>query len=206
MNTMKKRYACKADAPATAISHNLVVALVVIAVAGCSSLLPKQETIVEGPWQSFQEAQQTFDKIIPYKTTVQELQQLKLDPGSNPNVTILNYSDILRRFVPNTAINGFELEKGVHDCILANAACKGYELEYKSITRKRYGNFWADFMNFRRKTTIVGWRFNGVVLIKDNLVIYKLTSGQPVIREFEENNNPLGPFQGGGESLLRNSF
>jgi len=175
-------------------------------VAGCSSLLPNQETIVEGPWHSYQEAQQTFDKIIPYKTTVQELQQLKLDPGSNPNVTILNYSDILRRFVPSTAINGFELEKGVHDCLIANAACKGYELEYKSITRKRYGNFWADFMNFRRKTNIVGWRFNGVILIKDSIVVYKLTSGQPVIREFEESNNPLGPFQGGGESMLRNSF
>ena len=199
---MKKRYACKVDKPAKAASLILVACMV----AGCSSLLPNQETIVEGPWHSYQEAQQTFDKIIPYKTTVQELQQLKLDPGSNPNVTILNYSDILRRFVPSTAINGFELEKGVHDCLIANAACKGYELEYKSITRKRYGNFWADFMNFRRKTNIVGWRFNGVILIKDSIVVYKLTSGQPVIREFEESNNPLGPFQGGGESMLRNSF
>ncbi|OGT00320.1 MAG: hypothetical protein A3K04_07000, partial [Gallionellales bacterium RBG_16_56_9] len=177
MDAMKKRYACKVDTSASVAARYLVIALVAFGVAGCSALLPKQETIVEGPWQSFQEAQQTFDKIIPYKTTVQELQQLKLDPDSNPNVIILNYSDILRRFVPNTAIDGFELEKGVHDCILANAACKGYELEYKSITRKRYGNFWADFMNFRRKTNIVGWRFNGVILIKGNMVVYKLTSG-----------------------------
>lgn len=180
--------------------------LAAFATTGCSSLLPKQESIVEGPWHSYQEAQQTFDKIIPYKTTVQELQQLKLDPVSNPNVTILNYSDVLRRFVPSTAINGFELEKGVHDCLITNTSCKGYELEYKSISRKRYGNFWADFMNFKRKMNIVGWRFNGVILIKDNTVVYKLTSGQPVIREFEESNNPLGPFQGSGESMLRNSF
>ena len=61
-------------------------------------------------------------------------------------------------------------------------------------------------LNFRRKTNIVGWRFNGVILIKGNMVVYKLTSGQPVIREFEESNNPLGPFQGTGESMLRNSF
>lgn len=180
--------------------------LAVLALAGCSSLLPNQEAIVEGPWQSFQEAQQTFDKVIPYKTTVQELQQLRLDPGANPNVIILNYSDILRRFVPSTAIDGFELEKGVQDCLVAKATCKGYEINHKSIIRKRYGNFWADFMNFRRKTNITGWHFNGVVLIKDNVVIYKLTSGQPVIREFEESNNPLGPFQGTGESMLRNSF
>lgn len=203
---MKKRYAGVANVCARAVSLKWAAALAALAVAGCSSLLPDQEAIVEGPWHSFQEAQQTFDKIVPYKTTVEELRQLKLDPEGNPNVSILNYSDILRRFVPGTAINGFELEKGVHECLVAKGACKGYEIDHKSITRTRYGNFWSDFLNFKRKTHINGWRFNGIVLIKDNIVIYKLTSGQPVIREFEENTNPLGPLQGSGETILRNSY
>jgi hypothetical protein len=174
--------------------------------AGCSSLLPRQDTIVEGPWKSFQESQQNFDKIIPYKTTVHDLQALNLNPESNPNISILNYADVLRRFVPPTSINGFELDEGIRDCLVAKASCKGYEIDNKSIKRKRYGNFWADFMNFRRKTQIDGWRFNGVILIKDNVVVYKLSGGQPVIHEFEENNNPLGPLQGTGESMLRNAF
>lgn len=174
--------------------------------AGCSSLLPRQDSLVEGPWKTYQESQRNFDKIIPYKTTVQDLQALNLNPESNPNVSILNYSDVLRRFVPPTAINGFELDGGIRDCLIARAACKGYEIDNKSIKRTRYGNFWADFMNFRRKTQIDGWRFNGVILVKDNVVVYKLSGGQPAIHEFEESNNPLGPFQGTGESMLRNAF
>lgn len=171
---------------------------------GCSSLLPKGETETEGPWQTFGEAQQTFDKIIPHQTTVEELKQLKLDPESNPNITILNYSDLLRRFIPSPTINAHDLDPGVQECISAKTACKGYEIDQRVMKRNRYGNFWFDFLNFKRKVDIVGWRFNGVILIKDNLVVYKLTGGQPVIHEREENKNPLGPFQGIGESRLFN--
>lgn len=169
---------------------------------GCSSLLPKGETLTEGPWQNFREAQQTFDKIVPYQTTVEGLQQLKLDPESNPNITILNYSDVLRRFIPSPTINTQDLDRGVQECISAKMACKGYEIDQRVVKRNRYGNFWTDFLNFRRKVDVEGWRFNGVILIKDSLVVYKLTGGQPAIHEHEENKNPLGPLQGLGESQV----
>jgi hypothetical protein len=38
--------------------------------------------------------------------------------------------------------------------------------------------------------------------MKGNLVVYKLTGGQPAIHEHEENKNPLGPLQGIGQSIL----
>lgn len=180
----------------------LAIILFPLSLGGCSSLLPKGETETEGPWQTFWEVQQTFDKIIPHQTTIEELKQLNLDPSSNSNVTILNYSDVLRRFIPSPSINAHDLDPGVLECIAAKTACKGYEIDQRVMKRKRYGNFWADVLNFERKVDIVGWRFNGVVLIKDNLVVYKLTGGQPSIREREENKNPLGPFQGFGERLL----
>lgn len=81
--------------------------------------------------------------------------------------------------------------------------CQGYEVDHRVLKRNRYGNFWADLLNFKRKTDIVGWRFNAVVLITDDVVVYKLTGGQPAIHDREESNNPLGPFQGAGESLFR---
>lgn len=87
---------------------------------------------------------------------------------------------------------------------MAKTACKGYEVEQRSTTRHRYGNFWADFLNFHRKMDIVGWRFKGVILIRDDVVVYKLTGGQPAIHEFESSNNPLGPLQGFGESRMMN--
>jgi len=178
------------------------LALSLLFLAGCGALLPRAEIVAESPWRSFGEAQQTFDHIIAYQTTVEDLRKLKLDPLQNANITLLNYSDVLRRFIPSPATDMQDLDPGVQDCIKARSACKGYEVDQKTMTRRRYGNFWADFLNFKRKVDIVGWRFNGVILIRDELVVYKLTGGQPSIHEHEENKNPLGPFQGMGESRL----
>jgi hypothetical protein len=178
------------------------LALAPILLAACSALLPRGEGFVQSPWQSYQEAQQTFDKIVPNETTAADLAPLKLDPASNPNITILNYSDVLRRFLPSPSINALDLDTGVQQCINAKSACKGYEMNIRVMKRNRYGNFFVDFLNFKRKTDIVGWSFNAVILIKNELVIYKLTGGQPAIHEHEETSNPLGPLQGIGESNL----
>ena len=98
---------------ATAIAQRFLIATVVTAIGACSALLPHSETITESPWQSFEEAQRAFDQIIPHKTTVTDLKRLKLDPASNPNITILNYSDVLRRFIPSPSINASSLDAGV---------------------------------------------------------------------------------------------
>ena len=180
----------------------LALGLSVLLLAGCGALLPRGESVAESPWRNYDEAQQTFNKIVPYQTTAQDLKALKLDPLQNPNITLLNYSDVLRRFIPSPATNMQDLDAGVQDCIRAKSACRGYEVDQKSVKRQRYGNFWADFLNFKRKVDIVGWRFNGVILLRNGVVVYKLTGGQPAIHEHEENKNPLGPFQGLGESGL----
>ena len=143
-----------------------------------------------------------FDQIVPYQTTAADLKQLNLDPNGNPNITILNYSDVLRRFIPSPSISASDLDAGVRECITAKTTCRGYEIDQKSMKRIRNGNFWSDFLNFDRKIDIQGWRFNGVLLLKGNVVVYKLTGGQPSIQEYEENHTPLGPFQGIGESRL----
>ncbi|MDD5329963.1 MAG: hypothetical protein PHX38_08165 [Sulfuricella sp.] len=174
--------------------------------AGCSAVLPRSNNVVDSPWASYQDAQRTFDSIVVRQSTLEDLRKLKLDPASNPNITILNYSDVIRRFVPGASIGAQDLDAGVEECIRAKSACKGYEVDQKSMKRQRYGNFWVDFLNFERKVDIAGWRFNGIILIKDELVIYKLTGGQPAIHELEENVQPLGPLQGIGESRLFNRF
>jgi len=165
-------------------------------------LLPKEEGLTQSPWQSYQEVQQTFEKIVPNVTTVADLRNLNLDPTSNPNISILNYSDILRRFVPSASINTADLDTGVQECIRAKTACNGHEMNVRVIRRNRYGNFLMDFLNFKRKVDIVGWTFNAVILIKNDVVIYKLTGGQPATHEHEESTNPLGPFQSVGQSSL----
>jgi hypothetical protein len=59
----------------------------------------------------------------------------------------------------------------------------------------------ARLLGFKRETHTEGWRFNGLILLKDDVVIYKLTGGQPVIQETENTQNPLGPVQSIGSKL-----
>jgi hypothetical protein len=190
-----------AKAAAVSVLHFLV-ALAVAATAACSTLLPRSEAITDSPWASFEDAQRTFDRIVIHKTTVADLKRLKLDPATNPNVTILSYSDVLRRFIPSPSIDAASLDVGVQECLRATTRCQGYGVDHRVLKRHRYGNFLADLFNFRRKVEIVGWRFDAVLLIIDGVVVYKLTGGQPAIHEHEESNNPLGPLQGAGEALF----
>src|SRR4051812_24298766 len=177
------------------MARHFLCFLTVCLLSGCGALLPHSQVVSNSPWQSYQEARQTFDKIIPGKTTVADLRGLQLDPEANSNMTILNYSDVLRRFVVGPSMQASELDFGVRDCLAAKTVCNGYEVDQKMMVRQRNGGFWADFTNFRRSTGIEGWRFNGLILVKDNIVVYKLTGGQPSIKEQEESHNPLGPFQ-----------
>jgi hypothetical protein len=172
------------------------------AMAGCSSMLPHSKVVTESPWHSFQEVQAVFDQIQPYKTTLEDLKEYKLDPAANPNITILNYSDVLRRFVPSPTVDAKSIDASVQECIAAKTGCRGIEIDQKYMKRMRNGSFLLDMLNFKRKIDIEGWRFNGVILLKDNTVVYKITGGQPTIREYEENTQPMGPLQGIGESRL----
>ena len=86
------------------------------------------------------------------------------------NIAILNYADVLRRFMANQSVSLADLDHGVQEC-------------------------------FKREAHVEGFRFNALVLLKDNVVVYKLTGGQPLIQESEHTQNPLGPVQSIGNKL-----
>ena len=169
---------------------------------GCSGLLPKSQQVTASPWGSYRDAQLTFDKIIPGQTTAPELHELHLDPQQHPNIAILNYSDVLRRFVPHASISMDDLDAGVRECLSAKTLCTGYEVSQKMMNKRREGQFIPDVLGFHRETNTTGWSFNGLILVKNGVVIYKLTGGQPAIAEHEEVTNPLGPIQSIGQKLL----
>jgi hypothetical protein len=184
------------------IRRLLALAALCLAAPACSGLLPSSKQATASPWKSYQEAELAFDKIIPGVTTEAELRSLSLEPGTNPNIAILNYSDVLMRFVPHASISLSDLDAGVRMCITAKTACKGYEVAQSSLAKARNGNFVADIFGFSRATRITGWKFKGLLLIKDGVVIYKLHGGQPSIAQQEEDNNPLGPVQALGGQLF----
>lgn len=177
-----------------------------LGLAGCSALLPRGTVEQKGLWGSFEEARDSFEKIVPYQTRVEDLAKIGIVPRVTPNITVLNYSDVLQRFVPSPVIDPADLDDPIRDCLAAKKSCSGYEIDQRFVKRERVGNFWADFFGFKRETDVVGWSFKGLVLVKDDLIIYKLVSGEPRIREKELNRNPLGPFQGAGEAALRSLY
>lgn len=170
---------------------------------GCAALLPESKTEVRAQWNSYAEARATFDQIAPGKTTVTELKGMGIDPASSSNVTILNQSDLLRRFVVVPSLDTRMLDDGLRRCLEARDACFAYGVEQTHIDRKRNGNFFLDFLNFRRNTEITGWKFEAVIVINADTVAFKVWGGKPNIQEVESVRNPLGPLQGVGESGAR---
>lgn len=179
-----------------------VVALAASA-AGCSSLLPGSSTVVDGSWQSYAEAQQAFEAIKPHETTLSQLRTLKIDPYESPNVALLNYADVARRFLPDSgAVSINDLDAGIQACLRAKTACTGLQVHQTGKTSQRDGNFLSDTFGFHRHTETLGWNFDGLILLDNDLVIYKLTGGQPVIREHAEERNPLGPLQAIAKKII----
>ena len=176
----------------------LVCTLAFSALAGCSSLLPQSKESsgpAGGGWQSYKDAEKTFADITPGKTTEAELTALKLDPRSNPNVTLLQRHEVLQRFVINQSVTMADLDEGVRECLEAREHCKALEVNQSASQKKRTGNAALDMTKLYRETHTSGWRFCGLLLVKDGVVVYKLTSGQPGILEIAEERDTLGPLQ-----------
>lgn len=146
-------------------------------------------------WQKYQDAESTFAGIVPGKTTAADLKALSLDPATNPSVTVLHPWQVRHRFIPNTLVTLADLDEGVRVCVEARQACRAYEINYVATQTKRTGNAALDLLKLHREKQTAGWRFNGLILLKDNVVVYTLTAGQPRIQHLAEERDLLGPVQ-----------
>lgn len=176
---------------------------IALALSSCSSLLPDTKQNTQTPWKSYADAQAMFEKIVPGKTRLAELKALGVDPERTSNVAYLGHADLLRRLLPAVSFDIRYLDPGLQECVTPASTCFAYQIEQLSLERKRFGNFWLDFFNFKRKVDVFGWQFDAVVVIKGDTVVYKLWSGKPSVHQQEEESSPLGPFQSIGPALVR---
>lgn len=170
----------------------LLFAAAVMLQMGCSHLLPTGKVMSESAWHEYSNAKDAFDAIVVGKTTEDDLKVLGYDVKSSPNVKILNYLDIAASVQP---IPIQELDPGLQACLRARAECRAYVFEPARTYSKRVGNFWLDIFNFRRKTHETGWRYKALIVFVNHHVAYKLSSGEPKIDQWQDQINPLGPFQ-----------
>jgi hypothetical protein len=182
------------------IQYGACVSLALL-MAACSSLLPRSRS-ESSPFKSFEEARNAIAGLIPMKSNVASLTKMGIDPIQQPNTTILTHDDIVRRFVPSGLIEREDLDPGVLACLEARDACRGWEMTAARIAKTRTGNFFTDVTNFHRRTETTGWRFNALILLVNDTVVYRSWGGQPKVNELQVNTNPLGPLQEMGPSLV----
>lgn len=168
---------------------------------GCTSMLPK--SLNESPtFQDFDDARKAIESLEPRKSTLATLSGMGISPAKQPNTLILTHSDIVRKVVSGSVLTKEDLDPGIVTCLDARDACRGWEVNVARIAKARTGNFWADFLNFKRRTETTGWRFNALILMVNDVVVYRAWGGQPVINEVDVNTNPLGPFQDMGPAVV----
>jgi hypothetical protein len=163
--------------------------------AGCASVFPSGGHVDKSPWPTFDAAKAAFDQIELGADSSCELKNAGFDPFANPNVKILNYLDLMQRFLPNSSIRLEDLPAPVRECLKAQDRALGYELDVSVTRNQRHGNLAADIFRFNRRTHETGWQFKALVLVNDGTVVYKLWSGQPNIDRFDQKKRPLGPLQ-----------
>jgi len=185
----------------TAVAIALVMFL-----SACSSALPKTENQTKSAWVSFADAMAAYNKIVLNKTTVIDLRGLGFDPYTSPNVKILSYLDVIKKFVPNNAVKHEQIPLTVRSCLAKQEHCMAYEAHPGTVKRKRVGSMFLDLLKFKRKTLETGWRFNALIVLDNDVVVYKIWSGIPIINSEKTRKNPLGPLQGSGGSLAKDSI
>jgi hypothetical protein len=179
----------------------VLAAVLAVLSSACSSMLPDSNKEQVRPWKTYAEAQAAFDRIAPGRTTLGQLKALGFDPAKVPNMTILSHADLLRRLEAMVAFEGSKLDPAIRKCVDARGACYAYHIEQQSLKREHVGNFFADFLNFRKDIKITGWSFDALILVSREVVVYKSWTGKPNISETEQERHPLGPLQGAGSSL-----
>ena len=168
--------------------------------AGCGNLLPSERAEVSSGFRDYLDAETSFARATPGSTTRAELFKLGFDPQHGGNGRILSFLDVRQLFVqPNIPIE--YLPDSLVTCLQAKDRCTGYAFEYTQTDSQRVGSFWADVLNFRKNRQVQGWNLRAVFVLVDDTLVHKVTNGEPQIRRYQVQRNPLGPLQGAGEFL-----
>ena len=177
------------------ILKNVALSSLLVLLVGCSSMLPSKTVDTQTQWSSYQEVESVV-KAIRRGHTLEDVKKLGLDVNTTPNIQSLTYLDIAKRF----GLIGFRdqivaVPDGVKRMMLAAERGRGYELNVEATRSQRIGNFWTDFLQFRKNTHTTGWKFSVLLIVVNNRVEYVLYKGNPNIDKLEKEKNPIGPFQ-----------
>ncbi len=179
----------------------LMIGACVLFLNGCAKVLPRSSEVIESPFPSFEATFAAFQTVRNHATSQQQLGEIGFNNHKIPNIEILNYLDLIERFMPRESIRIEDLDQSLQNCIRAQTACIGYLAMPGHINKERVGNVFLDVFDFKRTEVLTGWSAEALFVIHDNTVVYKLWSGKPVISETRQSIKPLGPIQNLGSAV-----
>lgn len=181
----------------------LTLAGCMLLVAGCggSRLLPHASEGSSASFQTYQDVEDAVAAIKPGTTTTAELAKIGFDVKTAPNIEVLSYLGVLDRMSQDTRGKG-ALPAPVQACLDSHERCTAFVFRPQRIEAHHVGNTLLDLTGFERDTVSSGWSAEVMLLIKDDVVVYKLMSGRPRIEEMRHTVQPLGPLQNVGGAIV----
>ncbi|MBF0424762.1 MAG: hypothetical protein HQL66_02960 [Magnetococcales bacterium] len=160
--------------------------LVLSSLSGCSASVPPegpptttQATSSESTKSESVRLREAFDRIIPGRTSTDDLHQLGLDPATSAHIKVLNGTGVARYFNVDRKHpeKQKKLDLGVRYCIHSGKYCRGYVIATDGTDASPEGRAAPDSGAKSRSPTTDPTR-TAAILIKNDLVVYKRWSGE----------------------------
>jgi len=171
---------------------HIIVLMTTLIATGCAALLPHSSSVTKSPWKSYKEVVDAYNSVVINESTVTDIKKRGFNVYSTSNLKVLSFVDIA---AATSTLELKDMGRGISTCLRVRDLCTGYVFEPQVAKTDRYGNFWLDILNFRRKTKESGWKFKATFLVVDSVVVEKFWYGEPLINLDKVVVNPLGPFQ-----------
>ncbi len=174
-------------------------ALVMILLSGCatSKLMDNSSDVSSGgaDWKSFADAKDFFDKIEIGKTHDKDLASLGLDLNISKNLRTLAAPTFVALFSDSSFANFDRLPPAVQKCLKYEERCVGYRIHKDSVQRNGTGSLALRVLKFKEENIIRGFDVKILLLVHNDVVVYKDIEGTPNGTERHEvKKRPLGPF------------
>jgi hypothetical protein len=104
----------------------LLLLTTALQLCACTSMLPSAKQAVITPWSDFDGAKSSYDRIIPFVTTMQTVRELGFDPYKTANMKVLNQAQVVNAVLPSPLLDPSTIPKGISDCMRVQDGCVGY--------------------------------------------------------------------------------
>ena len=177
------------------ILRTMFIIAIPVAIAGCESFSGTMSRIKDESsttiWQSFEHVQHDFASIKIGETKTEDLEKFGLGPRSQ-NILKVNYLKLRSYFIGDQqAMTNESLPEAVQKCVAKKDACYGLVVRAQKLHELGLEDLSDRMTQAKKITQQTGWKFEGVIAIEDEVVIYaKPTKEEPNLYTLTKGKDP----------------